>query len=552
MKDLFYRPDLKPKRDYMSDAEVEEHTEGLDLEDTEGDTDTDEDLSDDLEDLIENIDDILDVIDILPEEVRESLDSSLRRIREDADDMRHYPIYVDPGFGEGDDGGVGGDPDEFEPVDPVPLKPTTPEIKGPALFPINDSIPVVVVPPKPLRVVLDESFRIDKTEIYRDFVNRLRLVIELYMREILYISEVGGFPTYKDLFYDYNVSADEVPVNYKHIGDGIIRNQIQRGQKAMFFRKVYNIDHTIFHLRSNKASHELRKRYYDSKFQTSKTYLETQGNDLLRATRMQYDKKYEQNMYNFYKYLNGAVILVDEVLQTFIKEAKGKAILNKQGVDIFKGYREEKELAESIKKKREKKRKEREKERLEEERARVERYKTAGRKSGKSNPGQQGGSPAPSGENANIVELAQQWARTRGKGSANPVKYSMERRGSDMELKQWGDCSSFTRKVFLDAGKGDIGWTTAQQATNKKGRFFTNRSELQPGDLMFFSPTGSHGHPVTLPNGKRARTAHVAIYIGGTKMVDLSYEVGTISIKDFSSGNHKSYVDSKFLCAVRH
>src|SRR5690606_9909999 len=136
-----------------------------------------------------------------------------------------------------------------------------------------------------------------------------------------------------DLFYYYSLPASDLPKNYKHVGDGIVRSQIERGQKAKFFKKMYNIDQTIYHLRANKASHELRKRYYDTKFQKSRNYLETQGNDLLRAERQKYDKKYEDNMYNFYKYLNSAVILVDEVLQTFLQEAKGKAILHKQGVD---------------------------------------------------------------------------------------------------------------------------------------------------------------------------------------------------------------------------
>lgn len=539
-KDLLYRPHLKPERDYMSDAEIENDIGSIDIEDSQPEPDI---IPDDLDDLKEKIEDILDVIDILPNEIENALRPSLQRIRRNIYDIT--PPTPDLIEEEPEETDVSSDP-VIEPADS-----DSGAKRRPSLLPRNDSLSVVVRPSKSLRVVLDDTFSIDKTEIYKDFINKLRLVIEQYMREILYIAEAGGFPSYQDLFYQYNLASDDLPANLKHIGDDVIRSQISRNQKARFFRKVYNIDQTIYHLRANKIAHELRKRYYDEDYGSSKDYLETNANDLLKANRLQYDNKYQQNMYNFYKYLNSSVILVDEVLQTFVKESKGKAILNRQGIDIYKGNREEEELAEKIKKEREEKRIDRQEEIKKQEKERLERYKTAGRNPNGSGS-YSGSSLAFTGNNASVVDLALQWAQTRGPNSSNAVVYSMERRNQDMDLKKYGDCSSFTRRIFLDAGKGDIGWTTAEQVTNSKGRFFTERLQLQPGDLMFFSPTGSHGHSITLPNGQRAITAHVAIFIGENKMIDLSAGVGGISVKDFSSGRDKNYVDQRFIGAVRH
>jgi cell wall-associated NlpC family hydrolase len=541
--DLFYRPDLKPKRDYMSDAEID----SSEVVGTGGE-ETPEGSSSDLDELKEKIDDIIDIIGILPEDMQKAMLPSLRRIRRNIYDI------TPPSTGPGDSGGDDGTPDTggIIPVDQGKV-PEPGGRKIPSFLPKNRAVPIEIVPPKPLKVVMEDTFSIDKTEIYKDFINKLRLVIEKYMRELLYIAEAGGFPSYKDLFYDYSVSSKDLPDNLKHVGDEIIRSQIERSQKSKFFQKIYNIDQTIYHLRSNKISHELRRRYYEENYGKSQSYLETNSNDILRGSRLQYDKKYQQNMYNFYKYLNSSVILVDEVLQTFVKESKGKALLNKEGVDIYKGVREEEELAEKVKKQREERIKKRHTEATSKEKERLERYKKAGKNPNGNayNNGSSSSTVVPTGDNAKVVELAQQWVQTRGVGSSNPVIYSMELRGSDMELKKYGDCSSFTRRIFLDAGKGDIGWTTAQQATNDKGHFFTDRSQLQPGDLMFFSPTGSHGHPVTLPNGQSAKTAHVAIFIGGTQMIDLAYGVGGISNKNFSSGQYKSYVDGHFIGAMR-
>lgn len=145
-----------------------------------------------------------------------------------------------------------------------------------------------------------------------------------------------------------------------------------------------------------------------------------------------------------------------------------------------------------------------------------------------------------------VIDIAYKWAQLRGLGSSNPVEYSMPKR--QLNLSTYGDCSAFTRRVFLDAGKGDIGLTTAQQIVNPNGYFSTNIHEMVPGDLMYFGPTGNHRHGVTLPNGQSAAVAHVAIYIGNGKMIDLSSGVGTISIKNFSSGSKwESYVNTRFI-----
>ncbi|PTY92897.1 C40 family peptidase [Heyndrickxia sporothermodurans] len=541
MADLFYRPDLKPKRDYMSDAEIDDELD----QGPEGDTSQD-DIPSDLDDIKEKIDDILNVLDILPDDIENAMRPSLNRIRQNIYDI------APPWYEDAEDDASPGDGSDI--VVEEEEGPGESENSLPSLLPRNDTIPVVVVPPKPLRVVMDDTFSVDKTEIYKDFINKLRLVIEKYMRELLYIAEAGGFPTYKDLFYRYSVPADLLPDDLKHVGDEIVRSQIRRRQMSKFFQKIYNIDQTIYHLRSNKISHELRRRYYEENYNSSKNYLDTNSNDMLRGNRLQYDQKYQQNMYNFYKYLNSSVILVDEVLQTFVKEAKGKAKLNKEGVDIYKGVREEEELAEKVKKEREERISKNRKEASKKEKERLERYKTAGRNpNGNSyaNSAPSTSTVVPTGDNAKVVELAQKWVQTRGVGTSNPVVYSMELRGSDMELKKYGDCSSFTRRIFLDAGKGDIGWTTAQQVTNKKGHFFTDRSQMQPGDLMFFDPSGSHGHNITLPNGQSNRVAHVALYIGGNLMIDNSSGVGGISQKDFGSGKYKTYVDGHFIGAVR-
>lgn len=134
----------------------------------------------------------------------------------------------------------------------------------------------------------------------------------------------------------------------------------------------------------------------------------------------------------------------------------------------------------------------------------------------------------------NVVELAYKWVQQRGLGSSNPVIYSMPKR--QLSLQTYGDCSSFTYRVFKDAGYGEIGYNTSQQISNPRGQFIERVADLQPGDLMYFGPTGDHRLGARLPDGRYVQTAHTAIYVGNNTMIDLSYSVGTISVKHFGSG----------------
>lgn len=149
-----------------------------------------------------------------------------------------------------------------------------------------------------------------------------------------------------------------------------------------------------------------------------------------------------------------------------------------------------------------------------------------------------------------IVDIAYKWVLYRGLGSEKPVIYSMPKR--QLTLALYGDCSAFTRRVYMDAGYGHIGYTTADQIANPKGEFIEKVEDLQPGDLMYFGPTGSHVVYSYLPDGRKVATAHTAIYVGNGKMIDLAAGVGTISIKDFSEGGKwEWYVKNRWVGGKR-
>lgn len=149
-----------------------------------------------------------------------------------------------------------------------------------------------------------------------------------------------------------------------------------------------------------------------------------------------------------------------------------------------------------------------------------------------------------------VIDIAYKWVEQRGKGSSNPVIYSMPKRQLDMVT--YGDCSTFSRRIFLDAGYGDIGLNTAFQISNPDGHYIEDLSNLKPGDLMYFGPTGTHGLYSYLPDGRKVTTSHVALYVGNEQMIDLSSSVGSIAVKSFSDDTAWSwYVKNRFVGAKR-
>ncbi|TDC12307.1 hypothetical protein E1284_24135 [Actinomadura bangladeshensis] len=94
----------------------------------------------------------------------------------------------------------------------------------------------------------------------------------------------------------------------------------------------------------------------------------------------------------------------------------------------------------------------------------------------------------------------------------DPYHYGSE--GPD----QW-DCSGLTMKAWAAAGVGITRTTNSQYAATKR----VAKSDLQPGDLVFFSGLG-----------------HVGLYVGGGKMVHAPRTGKTVEVVSITSGYYLS------------
>ncbi|SNR67813.1 C40 family peptidase [Actinomadura mexicana] len=81
------------------------------------------------------------------------------------------------------------------------------------------------------------------------------------------------------------------------------------------------------------------------------------------------------------------------------------------------------------------------------------------------------------------------------------------------------DCSGLTMKAWAAAGVGITRTTNSQYAATKR----VAKSNLQPGDLVFFSSLG-----------------HVGLYVGGGKMIHAPHTGDVVRIADITSGYYLS------------
>lgn len=207
----------------------------------------------------------------------------------------------------------------------------------PNLFPKPTNIAIDVVKPRSIVNIAIDKYRKDTIDLQKYYLSQLQTALQTYFHQMLMIMAEVNLPNVDSLMFDFDGKAVKIPAgqNLEHLRDYIVRSQIVREQKSRLFRKTHNVDQTVMHMRAWHVSEKERERYYSEQYGSSATYLDSEGNAILRECRSTYDKQYAQSLYDMYKYLNSSVIVVSDILDMSLKEAKAKGALLKAGVDIF-------------------------------------------------------------------------------------------------------------------------------------------------------------------------------------------------------------------------
>lgn len=316
-KDLLYRPELGYKKDYYTEGTLYDETKDQIDSDDEGQSTGKEEIIDQLLNEIDN------QIKFLPDQILNVYFPPYIGMKYEYENLKNE--YKDP------------DPknDDDEEEDPTPVPPEF-DIDDPNndgddfpddLFDRVDDVYIDVEDPisDPVKIIKD-SYYVNFLDVYEDYLDKIKVAITNYIYTTIQTVSQGLKDTSEELEY---ASKDLNNKNLSHLADYITKSDIIIGQTMRLHKKLFDADETILHIKHIRLSKEQALRYNAIPEMEQNTYLDVDSNVLLKESIRVAEKKYEENFYALYKYLNSSVILLDESLKTIVRQDKAKVIINK-------------------------------------------------------------------------------------------------------------------------------------------------------------------------------------------------------------------------------
>lgn len=204
------------------------------------------------------------------------------------------------------------------------------------LFPDFDDAEITVTDGDAGSIRIEKEFASDLTNVFADYVNKLSSSLSgYYVKFISAVSSAGMYGDYKKLLSPMDQSVKiTVSVSQQMLLDSVIRGEIVNDQKMRLQTKLYNTANFVSSARAILLAKELRKRYYAMDYVVETSFADMSRNRTLSDLRTTYDAKYEESLYNLYKYLNSSVILLNETLTLQATTCEAKAALIKEGVSL--------------------------------------------------------------------------------------------------------------------------------------------------------------------------------------------------------------------------
>ena len=210
------------------------------------------------------------------------------------------------------------------------------------LFPKRTIPNVIVSGPRSKIEAHNNTYVNTLDDIVSDATLRLNNITGKFFNEVMPALElVGEEVFYKIMNKKYSGKTKDVPTDFKHLSDLIVRNEKMRDQKMRLLKKTHSVDRTAFRLLNTQASNAFENRYHAADKQYEIDFLSLRSDQYLERTLNESYRKCDESSYHLYKYLNSAVISIDECLKHLAEEVQAKAILHSKGVSVYDEKEEE-------------------------------------------------------------------------------------------------------------------------------------------------------------------------------------------------------------------
>lgn len=320
-EDMLYKPNLTYSKNYYTEGNLYDNSSNFD-DSSSSITNKPADKIDRLEELRNEI---LNKLPMMPEDIVDAflppfyiINGIVQDLQNNKDNLPTLPdkeeseVVVIPGSDDDSDN------DNESNLGKVPDNPF--DIEKEDGF-INIKIEEV-----PKDIELEVEYISDLTDIIKDYLEKYNAVYDNYINGALSFYSLSN---HKDI---KNIETKDLikNTNLSHVSDFVTKSNILVEQKVRLANKMFDLDETIFHIRATKVANELRKRYYNNEKMEDKDILTKGANDLLKESRIISQKKYEENFYALYKYLNSSVIIFNECIGAVVKQRRALITLNNE------------------------------------------------------------------------------------------------------------------------------------------------------------------------------------------------------------------------------
>lgn len=313
-KDILYNPKLGYEKKYYTEGQIENKNNT---------TDRNNDIQISKENNINNkINRLIDEFQFLPDSIINTYLAPFIVMRDEYNRIKGLESKnknVTPPEKEKKPGGV--PPIEIE--DDNDNKPN-PNI--PSLFDRKGDVYIETSDPwaEPVKIIKN-SYIINFIDIYEDYLNKLDKAVSNYINNILQALSISNA---KGQMVSYS-TKDIKNSNLYHLSDYITKSNIGLNQNLRLHKKIFQLDETILHIKKIRVSMAQLVRYNEEDEIQQNDFLDVDSNVLLKESRRVAERKYENNLFNLYKYLNSSVILIDGSLKTITKQNKSMMTIEK-------------------------------------------------------------------------------------------------------------------------------------------------------------------------------------------------------------------------------
>lgn len=312
-----YKPELKYEDEYVSDIDFDSFN-SQDNNNVE-----DESNKEEIDNLIQDMHDLNDLINKLPNNVSGIIDEVYDQILDFIDDeLSDKELLPVPNR------------EEWLYEDYIPPKDETdsdndidvPELDDDAIWDDDDFFPIKKEEHSEEEIIEKEYIK-NLVDLFADYKVNLHTVVSNFWMNFFLATNNKTSSEIKMLLDNILLSSSDIKADAKHLLDSAVRQGLIKSMKFQYYNMMFNAEETIKQLKQLKAMKEIRLRYAKIEEVEGSTKTNQTNNNVLKASKMIYDKKYEIAYENLYRYLSSSNKVLNDALQNWIQEIKSKQIL---------------------------------------------------------------------------------------------------------------------------------------------------------------------------------------------------------------------------------